>query len=107
MRKSCLRDADDDHSPAVGLQVKKGLLEMVPSPFSGNYTHLVCSQTLNGNITLVSLQELGLHGRIRHEDESNDRKDQGEACAEEENDLIPILDFDIVGCHWLRFIPDN
>lgn len=56
-----LRDANDDEKPTVGLQVHKHLPEMVPSPFSGNDTHLIGSETFYGNVALVPFPEFGFN----------------------------------------------
>jgi hypothetical protein len=81
------RDTDNDDSPAVSFEVQQGLKYMIPSPFPGNDTHLVCSETLDGDFFFISFPKLCLEGGVGHEYVANDRKHQRQTTAEQEDDL--------------------
>jgi len=63
---------------------------MVPFSYSGSDTHLVHSKALDCDKLFVVVEELGFHGRVRHEDVHEDGCHYGEQTAEEENDLIGV-----------------
>jgi hypothetical protein len=61
------RDRKDQRKPEPSLQVKGGLPQVVPFPLVGDYTHLVCSETFDGDHLFVFIKKLRSSRVIRQE----------------------------------------
>lgn len=85
-----LRDSGQHQEPEPRLRVNKSLENVIPFPNSGGYTHLVHTQSLDGNQLLISTQELGLHRRVRCEYEDKYGYNYGKKSTEEKDDLIRV-----------------
>ena len=76
-----LRDSSQQRKPQPGFEIEDCLFDMTPFPDSRCHPHLVHAQSLNRKQLFLMLEELCLHGRVRHEDEAYDRGDNGQKTA--------------------------
>lgn len=63
-----IRDDKHDEEPKPSLDIKHSLPDVVPLPDARGDALLIHPQAFDGNQLVISLQEFGCHGRIRHED---------------------------------------
>ena len=63
---------------------------MSPLPDSRADSHLVHTQAFDGDELFFVCEELGLHGRIRHEEEHDDGEGHRDATAEEKDNLVRV-----------------
>ena len=61
---------------------------MIPAPLSRDDTHLVCTETLNGDHLLFLSEELGLHRGVGHDEEDQDSVCHSEKTTKKEDDLL-------------------
>lgn len=83
-----VRDGHDGHEPAPRLDVQQRLPGVIPSPLPRRDAHLVRPQPLDRNHLFPVPEVLGLHGRIRHEDQDDNRVGHREQAAEQKDDLV-------------------
>lgn len=85
-----LRDGDDQHKPEPSLDIHHCLQGMIPAPLAASNTHLIRAEALNGNDLLPLVEILRLHGRVGHQEDKGDTKQDGQATAKDEDGLVLV-----------------